>query len=227
MKGNHCLAIGVISAAAVLGAVDVLRAGDVNSGTAAPMITGAKVPEQRPLPPGAVAAPVNSGNTSPTEAAAAPATAGAPGAITPEQLGTMLVNLGCDVTDLGGGQQQVHSTRGAWNINITVQLSPDNTVLWYTVVLGGVADPNSVPSSVWTALLSANQNYGCTFSLIMPQTGASTLQLTHAIPNSNITPMNLRKNLELMDDLVISEAQFWNPANWPKSQAPATAPAAK
>ena len=165
-----------------------------------------------------------SNQTSAAPTAATPAAVPAPGGLTPDSLKTTLNNMGLDVKDAGNGVCLVSQTRDNWTINVNVSVSPDATVLWFFAQFNPIPDIDKVPSSVWRNLLLCNSNYGITFCLMQPAQGQPYLQLQHGIENRTITPQIIKRNLDLMFDSVVNNANWWDSSKWPKPGSATTTP---
>lgn len=225
MKSIRWIGFALIIATSLLYVDRAVRADDETLPGGARVSSKARAVEVGPIQPGGTATPRKNEKTA---ADASPATATpAAGGITPAQLQTMLVNLGCDVTDLGGGLQQVHTIIDNYNIYTVAQLSSDLTAVWFTIRLGNIADPDKVPASVWAALLAANYNFKGQFVLVKPSDGPAYLLFMHAVPNTSFTPMALRNHLEGINSSVVSQVSLWDQSTWPKAAGPATVPATK
>ena len=180
--------------------------------------------------PPAKSTPANSTNSAlppnaQTDVVPSPAAPPPPGGLTGDSLKQMLDNMGCDYKDLGNAHFLVSQSRDGWNLNVTICLSPDSSVLWLFTTFNPIADIDKVPSSVWRNLLLCNQSYGVTFALMQPTGGQPYLQLQHGIDNKNVTPQIVKKDLDLMYDSIISTGNWWDSTKWPKSDNPSTQPA--
>jgi hypothetical protein len=225
MKTNSWTRIGLLSAVYIVALSGTWLVADGVSPSASPPMPRSRAVEARSMAPGEMSAKDNSPEMKVD--AVPPGVAGAANlSLTADKLQQMLVNLGCEVSDIGGGAQQVHSKRNGWDIYLKVNLSTDSNLVWFSFRLPDVSDPDSVPSSVWTAMLSSNYTDGLNFALAKPVTGPATIYLQRSIPNVNVTPMLLRQIIDSLVDSLVATQNLWSPNLWPKA-APATAPAAK
>jgi hypothetical protein len=223
-KSNRLSGIAIIAAAITLAAALTFRRATADPQPAAPAPTN---PAQTGIssPPAGFtlpssSSPNNQATPAPSAAAAAPP---AQGGLTSDTLKTMLDNMGLDVKDGGNGVWYVGQSRDNWNLNVNISVSQDQTVLWFYATFSAIPDIDKVPASVWKNLLLCNAAYGVTFCIEQPAQGQPYLELQHAIENRGITPQIMKKNLDLMFDSVVNDANWWDQSKWPKAGA-TTAP---
>src|SRR4051794_6148095 len=71
--------------------------------------------------------------------------------LTAAALGTVLENLGYDPKDLGNGIYEVIVDREGWKVYLTLDVSPSGDIVWIGAEFPTIANPDTVPASVWVA----------------------------------------------------------------------------
>ena len=136
-----------------------------------------------------------------------PAAAPAGGAtLTVDQLGSALDSYGKNVTNNNGQvTYSVTVTRGKWNINVLISMSPNGKMIWMTN--DAAAMPDKVSAEGLANVLKKNTDIGPSFFSITN----GSLRLSHPVPNYELTPAAVHDEVEALVSMVVDTAPLWSP----------------
>lgn len=140
----------------------------------------------------------------------------APKALTVAELGTMLENLGYELTPTKDDKGQINGyntkyTSDGWTITPLFQISPSGRYIWITAVIARVEDVNSVPKEVLLAMLEESFNSGPVH--IQLDSKNKNFSTAFAIPNANFMPIDMRTAITKFDESTRSASKAWVDAN--------------
>jgi hypothetical protein len=132
------------------------------------------------------------------------------GQMTIEQVGQALDKYGKNTaTDNGQTTFSLTVTRGKWDLNIIVSLSPNHTIIWMTNQLASIADPTKASPAALVNLLEKNEDIGpMFFGMVGPR---HSLLLSNPVPNHDLTPAALQDQVEALISNVLDTEPLWRP----------------
>jgi len=145
----------------------------------------------------------------------------AAGALTIEQIGQALDPYGKNTTTNNGHTEySLTVTKGKWNINVIVSLSPNGHVIWMTNSLTAMPDAGKVSANALTNVLKKNTETGPIFFSI----ANGSLRISDPVPNYDLTAAGVRANVDDLVATVLDTESLWSPEAL-AGNAPAAAPA--
>jgi len=130
------------------------------------------------------------------------------GQMTLEQIGQALDKYGKNTaTDNGQTTYSLTVTRGKWDLNVIVSLSPNHTMIWITNQLMSIADPSKASSEALMKLLEKNEDIGPMFFGVVGQ--RHSLLLSNPVPNHDLTPAALQDQVEALISSVLDTEPLW------------------
>ncbi|NEU07735.1 hypothetical protein GZH53_05375 [Flavihumibacter sp. R14] len=124
--------------------------------------------------------------------------------ITKLNLKSTLENLGYETVDLGSDTYQIKLVQGA-SVPISVVLSADGSRIWLITNLGDKVLSN-LNSERLIKMLQSNRNIGTSFFAI----NSNRLEMLSVVENRNMTPVILRKAIELQTRNVANTVALWD-----------------
>jgi len=124
--------------------------------------------------------------------------------ITKLNLRVSLENLGYETIDLGSDTYQIKLVPGA-SVPISVALSPDGSRIWLVTNLGNKV-LTDLPHDRLIKILQSNRNIGTSFFALT----TNRLEMLSDIENREITPVILRKAIELQAKNVANTVALWD-----------------
>lgn len=157
-----------------------------------------------------VALPANWATRAILPRAAAQAMTTAAGQLTIDQIGQALDKYGKN-TSTNNGQTtfSITVTRGKWNINLLISLSPNNSVIWITNDAADIPDTSKASPDALAKILEKNTDIGPMFFSIFGQN--HTLRLSNPVPNHDMTADALQSQVEAVLNTVADTAPLWAP----------------
>ena len=138
------------------------------------------------------------------EPAASPTAGGS--TLTVDQLGSALDSYGKNATNNNGQvTYSVTVTRGIWNINVLISMSPNGKMIWMTN--DAAAMPDKVSADGLANVLKKNSDIGPSFFSI----SNGSLRLSHPVPNYELTPAAVHDEVEALVTMVVDTAPLWSP----------------
>jgi hypothetical protein len=161
-------------------------------------------------------------------APAAPEMSQAGGPLTPDEIRTMLENMGYepkpqkdDKGEVYGYAIRIEGERYTYTMNIG--LSPSKKVVWLTVNLKSLPDPK-VPQQVLMGILRANENWGTVILGYLES--ANMLQVKSHLLNRGLRVADLRARIQDVGKMMVGTGEIWDPDRWTSSK-PSPGPVAK
>jgi hypothetical protein len=142
-----------------------------------------------------------------------------PKRLTDESLLAMLENMGYEPKiekTASGNIYSITVTRGTWSYIFDVSLSPSKTKLWFSGWLSVLPEGKAVPSEKLLALLEASWTHGPAHFRYHPP--FRQLNLGLCIDNRDITPTQLREQIEGFMDTMKKTELLWNVKKWDEKQ---------
>jgi len=124
--------------------------------------------------------------------------------ITKANLKQSLENLGYETVDLGSDTYQIKLVQGA-SVPISVALSSDGSRIWLITNLGKKVLSN-LSSERLIKMLQSNRNIGTSFFALT----TDRLEMLSVLENRSITPVLLRKAIELQASNVSNTVALWD-----------------
>jgi hypothetical protein len=155
----------------------------------------------------------------PVEKPKAEAKAAEPKRLTDESLLAMLENMGYEPKvekTSAGNIYSITVTRGTWSYIFDVSLSPSKTKLWFSGWLSVLPEGKAVPSEKLLALLEASWTHGPAHFRYHPP--FRQLNLGLCLDNRDITPTQLREQIEGFMDTMKKTELLWNVKKWDEKQ---------
>jgi uncharacterized protein (TIGR03067 family) len=153
---------------------------------------------------------------------AAPARTGGadePKRLTNDELVKMLTNLGYETKVLDKTFTQVLVERADWRSVMRASLSTDGTAVWLDSGFVTLTFPEDVPAETWRKLLAKNEQFApLAFSVNAKN---KRLYLSVSFPNANLTPAELRKQVDALDGQIEKTQPLWKLANFVPPLTPA------
>jgi uncharacterized protein (TIGR03067 family) len=141
-----------------------------------------------------------------------PARAAEPKRLTNDELAKALTKLGYETKALDKVFTQVVVERTGWRSVIRASLSTDETIVWFDAWFVSISHPEDVPAETWRKLLAKNDEIAPTAFAV--NTKNKRLYLSVSFPNADVTPVELRKQLEALDALVEKTRDLWKLDNF-------------
>jgi hypothetical protein len=133
----------------------------------------------------------------------APAAGGS--TLTVDQLGSALDSYGKNTSNNNGQvTYSVTVTRGTWNINVLISLSPNGKMIWMTN--DATAIPAKLSAEGLANVLKKNSDIGPAFFSITN----GNLRLSQPVPNYDLTPQAIHDNVEALVSTVVDTAPLWS-----------------
>jgi hypothetical protein len=143
---------------------------------------------QEPNPP-AAANPLGGGST-----------------LTVEQLGDALDSYGKNTSTTNGHTDySLTVTRGKWNINLIISISPNGKMIWMTNNL--TALPDKLSADALANVLKKNTEIGPSFFSIAD----GSLRLSCPVANYDLTAAAVHDQVESMVSMIVDTAPLWSP----------------
>lgn len=147
-----------------------------------------------------------------------PAKADGRARLTKDALDKMIEKLGYETRPLDPTFTELTVERGGWTTRLRAFLSPDGNRVWLDAWFVTVTRPEDVPAATWRRLLAKNEEMSpAAFSLNATN---KRLYLSLSIPNADITPAVLRKEIEFLDAWVEKTADVWKLSNFVPAMTP-------
>jgi uncharacterized protein (TIGR03067 family) len=140
------------------------------------------------------------------------AKADAPAKLTKDGLDKMLEKLGYETKALDKVFTQVTVERPGWVSRLRVSLSNDATRVWLDAWFVTVTRPGDVPAATWRRLAAGNEDVSPAAFSFNPVN--KRVYLSHSLPNENVTPITLRKEIEFLDGWVEKTYDLWKLSNF-------------
>lgn len=139
----------------------------------------------------------------PADTPAAPA-----GKLTLEQIGQALDKYGKNtLTTNGNTSYSLTVTRGKYDINVIVSLSPNHSVIWMTTQLENIPDTSKAAPDALAKLLDRNVKIGpMFFGMVGPN---HTVRLSSPVPNHDLTPQAVQDYVEALVSTVLDTEPLW------------------
>lgn len=136
----------------------------------------------------------------------------ATGALSSNQIGKLLKDLGYEPEALAADVWQAPIKRDGWTVNVMVSISPDGDRCWLESKFGVIADPDFVPASAWRNLLAENERIApCFFAFAKTD---KSLHLYKTFDNIGVTGARLKKELDAFDGVVRKTQMVWRSENF-------------
>jgi hypothetical protein len=153
---------------------------------------------------GAVAMIAHGQNT-PAAPDAQPATGAT---LTNDQLAQALASYGPNTSTTNGHTDySITVTRGKWNINLIISLSPNGKVIWMFNSLTSMPDPTKVSAAALANVLAKNTEIGPMFFSI----ANGSLRLSYPVPNYELTTAGVHADVDALLSTILDTAPLWNP----------------
>jgi hypothetical protein len=124
--------------------------------------------------------------------------------ITKANLKQSLENLGYETIDLGADTYQIKLVQSA-SVPISVALSPDGSRIWLITNLGN-KELSNLSSERLIKILQSNRNIGTSFFAL----STNRLEMLSFLENRSMTPVLLRKAIELQARNVSDTMELWD-----------------
>jgi hypothetical protein len=149
-----------------------------------------------------------------------------PGRLTLQEMGTMLENLCYNPKSYNDKDGQLAGydlefASGTWTIRCCVSLSRDKSNLWFTCLVAKVTDSANVSSTALLGLLEENRNIWPSYVYFLKSLNG--VQLTMPVPNLNLTPGKMRKEVEGFGETIKMLITRYKKDSQPVQVAPAVA----
>ncbi|MDB5308048.1 MAG: hypothetical protein JWO38_2250 [Gemmataceae bacterium] len=135
-----------------------------------------------------------------------------PTRLTNDGLVKMLTKLGYETRALGKTSTEVIVDRPGWQSVISAHLSTDGTRIWLDAWFVTVTRPEDVPAATWKKILARNEDVSPAVFSLNPK--SKRLFLSLAVPNEDVTPAALRKEVEYLDTQIEKTQDVWKLANF-------------
>lgn len=111
------------------------------------------------------------------------------------------------VTTHSGNVYEIEKTEGDWTFPVLVELSPDGSNLWVTVVLQEFTGRLEDHAVRFAKLLAVNGTYGNVFFKFDTET--KMMMLVGSRPNQNITPSVADELIGLLSAIAVENDRLW------------------
>jgi hypothetical protein len=149
-------------------------------------------------------------------------------ALTPDDLGKLLTDMGYEPKKIDDNTYEVIIKRDGWAVYLRCCFSSDKTKLWLISSLGDIKDINQAPADVLANLLIANFNHGPSAFYLEDadanNKAAKRLKIGRPVDNRAITASILRQQIDAIFSTIRETKDLWKTSEW-KSTKAAVAPA--
>ena len=137
--------------------------------------------------------------------------------LTDDALKAMLEGLGYSTEESTGNGTKNYTIKdtlpdNTLTFSITLQLSPDKTLLWIFAVLYGIPEGKTPPNEVLLGLLKTNDDIAPEFFSYSASNKAFFLNDPTAA--GEVTPAMLRQRLKTLISTLASTRPLWDPQKW-------------
>lgn len=141
-----------------------------------------------------------------------------PAKLTKEALDKMIEKLGHETRPIDKTFTEVVVERGGRTTRLRASISPDGTRVWLDAWFVTVTRPEDVPAATWRRVLAKNEEVSpAAFSL---NPADKRLYLSLSVPNADVTPAVLRREIEFLDGWVEKTADVWKLSNFVPAMTP-------
>lgn len=144
-------------------------------------------------------------------------------ALTSEDLGRMLENMGHAAKKTGESSYEITIVREGWSFPVAVSLSTNTngSKLWLCTTLGEIKDFGKVQAERFSSLLASNDKIGPAhfYISVNQETGVRKLGIGKALDNRGITPLVLLSELGSFIDSIKKTADLWDVSKWEQQAA--------
>lgn len=138
--------------------------------------------------------------------------------LTDRELKRVIERAGYEISQVHSGNvYEVAKEEGEWTFPVLVELSPDGSNIWATVVLQEFTGRLEDHAVRFAKLLAINGKYGNVFFKF--DTDTKMMMLVGSKPNQDITPSVVDDLLGLLSSIAVENDQLWKMADSPVEPA--------
>jgi hypothetical protein len=148
-------------------------------------------------------------------AAAGLAHSAEPFALTKDNLGEVLTNMGLRPEKVNEKRYRMQTDRVGIKFTISASISNDGTEVWLNTYVVEIADIAKVPVDVVDKLMIASNDYGPShFTFVAGEKpGARSVYLHRAVDNRGLNPAMIREAIDNLASDVVSTKPLWEAAS--------------